>query len=78
MAQYPPGSTFKTIMGLIGLQEEVISVSIPSTIAIMDFYVGSIHTGCHLHDITAEPGGSRSEFLQYLFYQCAEKHTAGC
>ena len=25
MAQYPPGSTFKTIMGLIGLQEKVIS-----------------------------------------------------
>jgi len=49
MARYPPGSTFKTIMGLIGLQEGVIS---PATEhhCYYGFYVGSIHTGCHLHE----------------------------
>ena len=48
MAQYPPGSTFKTVMGLIGLQEKVISVSTEHH-CYYGFYVGSIHTGCHLH-----------------------------
>lgn len=49
MAQYPPGSTFKTIMALIGLQEKVISISTEHSCT-YGFYVGSIHTGCHLHD----------------------------
>ena len=49
MAQYPPGSTFKTIMALIGLQEKVISVQTMHH-CYYGFYVGSIHTGCHLHD----------------------------
>jgi penicillin-binding protein 2 len=44
MASYPPGSTFKPINGLIGLQENVIS---PSTI----FYCnnGYLFVGCHTH-----------------------------
>lgn len=49
MAQYPPGSTFKTIMALIGLQEKVISVQ-TSQHCYYGFYVGNIHTGCHLHE----------------------------
>ncbi len=49
MAQYPPGSTFKTVMGLIGLQEKVISVSTEHH-CYYGFYAGSIHTGCHLHE----------------------------
>ncbi len=49
MAQYPPGSTFKTIMALIGLQEGVISVKTEHN-CFYGFYVGNIHTGCHLHD----------------------------
>jgi penicillin-binding protein 2 len=49
MAQYPPGSTFKTMMALIGLQEQVISVRTEHN-CFYGFYVGSIHTGCHLHD----------------------------
>jgi len=49
MAQYPPGSTFKTVMGLIGLQERVIS---PATefLCSYGFWAGNIHTACHLHD----------------------------
>ena len=49
MAQYPPGSTFKTVMGLIGMQEQVISVQTEHH-CYYGFYVGSIHTGCHLHE----------------------------
>jgi len=49
MAQYPPGSTFKTIMGLIGLQEEVLSTQTQHH-CYYGFYVGNIHTGCHLHE----------------------------
>ncbi len=49
MAQYPPGSTFKTVMGLIGLQEKAISVSTEFH-CYYGFYVGGIHTACHLHE----------------------------
>ncbi len=49
MAQYPPGSTFKTLMALIGLEERVISISTEHSCT-YGFYVGNIHTGCHLHD----------------------------
>ena len=48
MAQYPPGSTFKTMMGLIGLQEKVISIA-TEHYCFYGFYAGTIHTGCHLH-----------------------------
>ncbi len=48
MAQYPPGSTFKTMMALVGLQEKVITVNTESSCS-YGFYVGNIHTGCHLH-----------------------------
>lgn len=49
MAQYPPGSTFKTIMALIGQQEKVISTRTEHH-CYYGFYVGNIHTGCHLHE----------------------------
>jgi penicillin-binding protein 2 len=49
MAQYPPGSTFKTMMGLIGLQEQVISKK-TEFYCYYGFYVGNIHTACHLHE----------------------------
>jgi penicillin-binding protein 2 len=43
-AKYPPGSTFKTINGLIGLQEKVIT---PSTI--FGCSNGYLFVGCHSH-----------------------------
>jgi penicillin-binding protein 2 len=49
MAQYPPGSTFKTMMALIGLQEKVITVDTEHS-CYYGFYIGNIHTACHLHD----------------------------
>lgn len=48
MAWYPPGSTFKTINALIGLQEGVLT---PDTKyeCYMGYSVGRFHLGCHPH-----------------------------
>lgn len=46
MAKYPPGSTFKVVNALIGLQEEVITTN--SVFSCHGGYrVGSFHLGCH-------------------------------
>lgn len=49
MASYPPGSTFKMMNGLIGLQEGVIR---PSSLfsCSMGYHAGSITVGCHSHN----------------------------
>ncbi len=49
MSFYPPGSTFKTVIGLIGLQEKVIATS-SEFYCDMGFYMGNIHVACHAHD----------------------------
>ena len=48
MAWYAPGSTFKPLMGVIGLQEGVLK---PHTKyeCHMGYTVGSFHQGCHYH-----------------------------
>ncbi len=48
MAQYPPGSTFKVINALIGLQEKVL---FPSTKYDCQgaYYARNIRMGCHFH-----------------------------
>ena len=48
MAQYPPGSTFKTINALIGLQEGVINTGTSYYCDYGHYYRG-IHVGCHSH-----------------------------
>lgn len=47
-ASYPPGSTFKVINGLVGLQEKVL---FPQDEFYCDFgyYYRGIHVGCHNH-----------------------------
>lgn len=48
MASYPPGSTFKIMNGLIGLQENVIrSTSLFS--CNYGYHAGSLTVGCHSH-----------------------------
>lgn len=48
MAKYPPGSTFKLINGLIGLQEKVIFPS-TSFYCTYGFHSGRVSVGCHDH-----------------------------
>ena len=49
MATYPPGSTFKVINGLIGLQEKVIYKQTEFS-CYGGYYTGRIHVACHSHD----------------------------
>ena len=48
MAKYPPGSTFKSINALIGLQEGVLT---PTTLYSCrnGYWSGNFHMGCHSH-----------------------------
>jgi len=46
MAQYPPGSTFKLVNALIGLQEKVITPGSVFTCA-GGYHMGSLKVGCH-------------------------------
>jgi penicillin-binding protein 2 len=48
MANYPPGSTFKPVQALIGLQEGVITAS-SSFSCNLGFYSHGISVGCHAH-----------------------------
>lgn len=48
MANYPPGSTFKLINALIGLQEGVLTPETKYS-CYNGFRVGSFHMGCHSH-----------------------------
>ena len=47
-AMYPPGSPFKTLNALIGLQEEVVSVSDRFSCS-MGYRYGNRRMGCHAH-----------------------------
>lgn len=48
MAQYPPGSTFKIVNGLIALQEEIVSPYIQFHCN-YGYHVGKFTVGCHGH-----------------------------
>lgn len=48
MASYPPGSTFKTLQALIGLQEKVITPE-SSFECYGGYFFGSLRMGCHNH-----------------------------
>jgi len=64
MASYPPGSTFKPINGLIGLQEKVI---IPSTI--FSCSNGYLFVGCHTHDSPLDLVGAVKNSCNSYFCQ---------
>ena len=62
MANYPPGSTFKPVQALIGLQEGVISAG-SSFSCNQGFYARGVSVGCHIHNSPARPDTWHSEFL---------------
>jgi penicillin-binding protein 2 len=64
MASYPPGSTFKPLNGLIGLQENVIS---PSTM----FYCnnGYLSVACHIHESPLDLTGAIKNSCNAYFCQ---------
>ncbi len=60
MGLYPPGSTFKTFIGLIGLQEKVINVNTGYNCR-LGYSIGSIFVKCRPHP----PASNISVALQY-------------
>jgi penicillin-binding protein 2 len=64
MASYPPGSTFKPINGLIGLQEKVI---VPSTI--FGCSNGYLFVGCHTHESPLDLAGAVKNSCNSYFCQ---------
>ncbi len=60
MAQYPPASTFKLIIALIGLQEKIISPDSHYPCS-SGYVVGNFRLGCHhTHSMALEEGIQRS------------------
>ena len=72
MASYPPGSTFKPINGLIGLQENVIS---PSTIFYCHngIFYGSLFVACHTHETPLDLEGAIKNSCNAYFCQVFRK-----
>jgi penicillin-binding protein 2 len=70
MSFYPPGSTFKTVTGLIGLQEKVISTR-TEYYCDLGFHMGNITVGCHIHDSPLDFRGavtnSCNGYFAYVF-----------
>jgi penicillin-binding protein 2 len=64
MASYPPGSTFKPINGLIGLQENVI---VPSTL--FSCHNGYLFVDCHTHDSPLDLRGAIKNSCNSYFCQ---------
>lgn len=62
MANYPPGSTFKIVNALIGLQEGVLSLN-TSLGCSGGFSMGNVHVGCHPHP-------SPLNLIQSIQYSC--------
>lgn len=66
MAQYPPGSTFKTINALIGLQEGMINTQ-TSYYCDYGYYFRGIHVGCHSHNTPLDLVGGISHSCNTYF-----------
>ena len=63
-APYPPGSVFKLVNGLIGLQEGTLNTEITYPCS----------QGYHFGN-RARPGGSHHDVLQRLFLLCAQEYS---
>ena len=78
--KYPPGSTFKLVQGLIGLQEGVLR---PSDLhsCHLGYSVGRLHVGCHAHaspaDLRFAIATSCNAYFCYVFRDILEQKRYG-
>ncbi len=70
MAFYTPGSTFKTVNGLIGLQEKVITTASEFSCN-LGFHMGGFTVACHAHESPLDFRGavinSCNSYFNYVF-----------
>jgi len=73
---YPPGSTFKPIMALVGLQEGVISASTTFPCR-MGYTIPGLHVGCHAHtnylDLRESIAQSCNAYYCHTFRDCIDQ-----
>jgi penicillin-binding protein 2 len=72
MASYPPGSTFKPVVGLIALQEKVI---VPSTL--FGCSPGYLFVGCHSHPVPLDLAEAIMHSCNSYFCQAFRKTLEG-
>ena len=72
LAEYPPGSPFKILNALIGLQEGVVTNETQYT-CIDGFHFGSLHVGCHCKAGTLDLRGSISKSCNNYHCQILKK-----
>ena len=79
-ARYPPGSTFKLVQGLIGMQEGVLTpqTSYPCH---MGYHFGNRKLGCHAHasplDLRWAVANSCNAYFCYVFRNILENKRTG-
>ena len=79
-AKYPPGSTFKLVQGLIGLQEGVLRPSDTHTCN-LGYQVGRLKMACHAHasplDLRFAVATSCTAYFCYVFRDILENRKYG-
>ena len=79
-SRYPPGSTFKLVQGLIGMQEGVLT---PQTAypCSMGYHFGKLKVGCHAHssplDLRWAVANSCNAYFCYVFRNILENRRTG-
>ena len=79
-ARYPPGSTFKLVQGLIGMQEGVLT---PQTAypCSMGYHFGKLKVGCHAHasplDLRWAVANSCNAYFCYVFRNILDNKRTG-
>uniref|UniRef100_UPI004055E033 penicillin-binding transpeptidase domain-containing protein n=1 Tax=Alistipes sp. TaxID=1872444 RepID=UPI004055E033 len=80
-ARYPPGSTFKLVQGLIGLQEGMLTPSTRYPCHMGYSYTPTKKVGCHAHtsplDLRDAVAHSCNAYFCYVFRDILDKNSEG-